>query len=129
MKNLPLPSFFHIPKPCRAHPLPKTERSAGDKSSNQLPLLPFNPNNGPMNWILSVLTHILHAIIFMLPIQTLPSSNCNVNHTAGFGSPHYILTNSLNISQGQCDRNNGLPKSHCRKKKLSIHMTTAASLS
>lgn len=90
----------HIPELCRAHPLPKTERSAGDKSSNQLPLLPFNSKNGPMNWILSVLTHILRATIFMLPIQKLPSLNCRVNRTTGTDSPHYILTNCLDISQG-----------------------------
>lgn len=115
-KQPPNTHFFfsppqHIPELCRAHPLPKTERSAGDKSSNQLPLLPFNSKNGPMNWILSVLTHILRATIFMLPIQKLPSLNCRVNRTTGTDSPHYILTNCLDISQGECDIcNKGLPE-------------------
>ena len=132
MKNLPpTPTFFFFfffgntfQRPCRARPLPKTERSAGDKSSNQLPLFPFNSNNGPMKWILSVLTHILCAIIFMLPIQKLPSSNCYVNHTAGTGSPHYILTNSLDISQGHCDiRGNDLPESRSNNVTFHVQLT------
>lgn len=83
-------------------PFPK-QRSAGDKSSNQLPLLPFNSKNGPLNWILSALTHILRATIFMLPIQNVPVLSCHVNHAVGTDSPHYILTNSLNISRREHD--------------------------
>lgn len=82
--------FLHIPEQCKAHPLPKTQRSASDKSSNQLPLFPFNSSNGPMNWILCVLTHILHAIIFVLPIQKRPPSNYCVNHTTA--TPHLITS-------------------------------------
>lgn len=83
-------------------PFPK-QRSAGDKSSNQLPLLPFNSKNGPLNWILSALTHILCATIFMLPIQNVPLLSCHVNHMVGTDSLHYILTNSLNISRREHD--------------------------
>ncbi len=74
-----------------------------------------------MNWIPSVLTHILRAIIFMQPIQALPSSNCYVNPTAGSDSPDYTLTNGLNISQGECDiSNNGLQESHCSSRTFHI---------
>lgn len=61
------------------HPPPSQNRSAGDKPSKQLPLL----TDGPMKWILFVLTHILHATVFMLPIQEPASLNLSVNRTPG----------------------------------------------
>lgn len=59
------------------HPPPSQNRSAGDKSSKQLPLL----REGPMKWNLFVLTHVLHATIFILPIQE--SLKLRVNRTPG----------------------------------------------
>lgn len=53
-------------------PFPK-QRSAGDKSSNRLPLFPFSSKNGPVNWILPALTHILPADhIYALRFRTWP---------------------------------------------------------
>lgn len=85
---------------------------------NQLPLLPFNSNNGPMNWLLPGLTHILSATIFMQPIQKLPSSNRYVNHTAD--SPHYTLTNGLKISLGE---NVILANLESYRKNITFHIT------
>lgn len=79
-------------------PFFKTQRSDGDKSSNQLPPLSFNSANGPVSWILWVLTHILHIIIFMQSIQALPLSHCCMNNSTGPGPPRHVLQTPPNMS-------------------------------